>query len=647
MISRFARVYLTLSKNMKAQQLFILCCTILICRVSFAQKNQTTDTIAVNILLQQSVAQQTVNVDSCFVLAKKALGISERIKYLHGSKRAFIRMGSVMIAKGYNDSALSYLLKAKEISKSIGDLRSVAGVSLLLSYVYQAKGMEVSAFTVLYESLTFSQKEGNTQLTVQNFVALGDLYCNYKDYNKALKMYERALKMGKENMFEDDVLSALMGIGSVYYQDKKIKQALSVYLQADSLGKKIGNKLTVAQNLNNIALCCADLKQEQKALQYYDMALKEYKQEGMLQEEANLYYNLGCLYFDLKNSERAIYYLKQASALSQTLGLAEKLAECYQLMAKVYAQNGDFFEAYQHHEKFTMLSDSLMNSEKIRSISEMQTKYETELKSTQIKVLQRENDITKLKASRSLTVNIALGIALVAIIFVAFAFYSQSKKKQKLNTALAIEKKKTDDLLLNILPAEIADELKYAGTAKAKQYQNVTVMFTDFVNFTAISEQLSPNELVEEIHKNFTAFDGIMDEFGLEKIKTIGDAYLAVCGLPNATQNHAQQVIKAALAIQQFIQKNNVRFQIRIGIHTGPVVAGIVGVKKYAYDIWGDTVNTAARMEQNSQAGKINISGATYELVKNEFTCEHRGKIQAKNKGEVDMWFINQSFSVG
>lgn len=147
--------------------------------------------------------------------------------------------------------------------------------------------------------------------------------------------------------------------------------------------------------------------------------------------------------------------------------------------------------------------------------------------------------------------------------------------------------------------------------------------------------------MVAEIHKNFTAFDEIIERNGLEKIKTIGDAYLAVCGMPNEDAKHAQNVVKAALKIVDFIKTSDSKFNIRVGINSGPVVAGIVGVKKYAYDIWGDAVNTAARMEQNSQAGKINMSGSTYQLVKNGFTCEHRGKIEAKNKGEIDMYFVS------
>jgi class 3 adenylate cyclase len=214
---------------------------------------------------------------------------------------------------------------------------------------------------------------------------------------------------------------------------------------------------------------------------------------------------------------------------------------------------------------------------------------------------------------------------------------------------LEIEKRKADDLLLNILPAETANELKKYGRSNAKTYSQVTVMFIDIKDFTRISEKVSAELLVAEIDHCFSAFDQRVRKYGVEKIKTIGDSYMTAAGLPVLTYTHASDTVNAAFEIQDFMlrrkeekdAKGQIAFEIRIGIHTGPVVAGIVGTNKFAYDIWGDTVNVAARMEGSGEAGKINISGATYELVKDKFNCTYRGKISAKNKGEIDMYFVD------
>jgi len=210
------------------------------------------------------------------------------------------------------------------------------------------------------------------------------------------------------------------------------------------------------------------------------------------------------------------------------------------------------------------------------------------------------------------------------------------------------QKEKSDELLLNILPSEVAEELKEKGYTTAKSFDEVTVLFSDIKGFTNVAEKMTAQELVKEINTYFSAFDGIIQKYGLEKIKTIGDAYIAAGGLPEKNSATAQNVVEAAIAMQQEVEKlkqervtsNKPHFELRIGIHTGPVVAGVVGIKKFQYDIWGDTVNLAARMEQSGVPGKINISRHTYELVKEQFSCVHRGKIEAKNKGEIDMYFV-------
>ena len=217
------------------------------------------------------------------------------------------------------------------------------------------------------------------------------------------------------------------------------------------------------------------------------------------------------------------------------------------------------------------------------------------------------------------------------------------------NDILNIELQRSEQLLLNILPYETAQELKMSGKAVARYYPDITVMFTDFKGFTHIAEKLSPEQLVQEIDEFFTAFDLIMEKNGIEKIKTIGDAYMAASGLPAVNETHALDMVNAAVDIIEYmeVQKqiriaaNRPVFDIRIGIHTGPVVAGIVGHKKFAYDIWGDAVNLASRMESSGEAGQINISQCTYDRISSNYSCIFRGEIEAKNKGKVGMYFVN------
>ena len=266
-----------------------------------------------------------------------------------------------------------------------------------------------------------------------------------------------------------------------------------------------------------------------------------------------------------------------------------------------------------------------------------------------IGIIYLENNLIANAFSIESTDTLNLLASQIAISFENSQLYNNMEKKVLERTnELLIEKDKSDKLLLNILPSEVAEELKEFGHSEAKLYNHVTVVFADFVGFTKLSEKLSPKELIEEVDEYFKAFDLIMEEHGLEKIKTIGDAYLAVCGLPNAVEMNGHNTIRASKAIMEFIDNqrfikkkdNKIYFDIRIGVHSGPVIAGIVGLKKFAYDIWGDTVNTAARMEQSCEPNKINISDTTYQLIKDDFSCQYRGKIDAKNKGSIDMYYL-------
>jgi adenylate cyclase len=206
------------------------------------------------------------------------------------------------------------------------------------------------------------------------------------------------------------------------------------------------------------------------------------------------------------------------------------------------------------------------------------------------------------------------------------------------------EKKRTDSLLKNILPQEIVDEIKLNGNVKPRYYQQVSILFTEFHGFDLISSQINPNDLIYELNEVFENFDEIVQRHNLEKLKTIGDAYMIASGLPLEIINHAEKIVMAALEMQKFIDERNktkkLKWEMKTGIHSGPVVAGIVGMRKFTYDIWGDSVNIASRMASSCLPEKINISGETYELVKEKFNCSYRGRLKVKGKGEIDMYFV-------
>ena len=212
---------------------------------------------------------------------------------------------------------------------------------------------------------------------------------------------------------------------------------------------------------------------------------------------------------------------------------------------------------------------------------------------------------------------------------------------------VAAEHERSEQLLRNILPVEVAEELSATGVARSTRHDSTTILFTDFSGFTQVASAMPADRMVSELNEIFCAFDDICDELGVEKIKTIGDAYMAAAGLPKPCADHAQRCVRAGLRMLEYMDQRNrgsaFKWALRVGIHSGPVVTGVVGKRKYAFDVWGDTVNIASRMESSGEAGRTNISAYTYDLVKNEFECEYRGKVGAKGKGEIDMYFVSKA----
>lgn len=284
-----------------------------------------------------------------------------------------------------------------------------------------------------------------------------------------------------------------------------------------------------------------------------------------------------------------------------------------------------------------------------------------------IRILKKEQELQEVK-SRAQTIEleaqrartnlylIIAAIALSLLSVIAVLFFARAKTLRELeikNQMIQDEQKRSDELLLNILPSEVMQELKAHGKTQARNYRKATVLFADIKDFTIISERLTPDELIEALDTYFERFDRVIAKYDIEKIKTIGDAYVCAGGIPVKSEDNPHVVVMAALGFIEEIETLRKErtaagkscFEFRIGIHTGHLVAGVIGIRKFAYDIWGDTVNMAARMQQSSEPNKINISGATYELVKDKFACTYRGKLEAKNKGEIDMYFVEKATS--
>ncbi len=469
----------------------------------------------------------------------------------------------------------------------------------------------------------------------------GGKYYHFRDFRTAKKYFLDALKSIPPNKMSSNIskintLALCYGFleeydSASFYLHKAMDYAVASNSEA-WIGFISGNLGNIYKKQNNldaaIPLFEKNIELDRKHNAKVDLAvsLSEY---GAILLSKNEFEK------DLQIQKEVLGIIEQKKLYNVT----EIISRIYPNVAKAYAANGNIALAYRYLDSANFAKEAEEKSKSAILLSGVQHKIDIE---KHISELQKKE--AELKHQKLYRNSLLVGFAML-LLLVFFVLKNLSNQK-KSNIIISAEKLKSEMLLLNILPAEVAEELKQSGMSEAKQYDNVSVLFTDFVGFTNVSEKLTPKELVAEVHHCFTAFDAIIERNGLEKIKTIGDAYLAVCGMPNEDKEHAKKTVQTALEIMDFVNKREVEggyFKMRIGINSGPVVAGIVGIKKFAYDIWGDTVNTAARMEQNGENGKVNISGSTYELVKSDFKFVYRGKIAAKNKGEVDMYFVERS----
>jgi adenylate cyclase len=387
---------------------------------------------------------------------------------------------------------------------------------------------------------------------------------------------------------------------------------------------------------------------------HYKQSLDLFTQQDDAWGIASLQYLLGNIYYKEGKIDSALALAELSLANSQALGYPANIRDAAQLLTAIYRSQQNWEAALKMNDLFIRMRDSVQNDDTRKIV--LRNKFQSEFEKKELLLeAQAEQEISEQRMQR----NAFIG-GFILVLLLVIVIYSRYKIKTaanvelgKKNEIISREKERSDKLLLNILPLYVANELKETESVKAKSHESVTVMFTDFKDFTKVAEQLTPEELVREINFCFSEFDRIVGRHRIEKVKTIGDAYMCAGGIPLGFNGHPVEVVNAALEIRDFmlklreekLAKGELCFQLRIGIATGPVVAGVVGLKKFAYDIWGDTVNVAARMESSGEPGKVNVSSTTYEEVKELFDCTYRGDIEAKNKGKISMYFVERKMN--
>ena len=579
------------------------------------------------------------NPDTAIKIGTVSKNLAEQIKFKPGQALALKNIGIANYLQGKYIDAINAWREAEAVYKSIGDKKGVANMLSNQGAVYFNQGDDAKSLEIHLQSLKMSEEINDTLRIVTSLTNIGTVYLNKQaTYKKALDYFLRAYPLSKAIDDKYMIGTSTVNLGEIYY---KLNDDFTAMIYLNEALKAYEGTENLPYALNYLGRVYTRQKQFEKAIEEHKKALSIAEKLDTKLDMTQSLVALAQAYFAKGDISQSIEEFKLAVDVGRPLNATTEIKDAYQGLAASYAQRKDFINAFKYQNLLLAIKDTIYNINTDKKLGTLQFTFDLEKKESQINLLTKDKQIQEQVIHRQKLIrNGFIGGFLVVGIF-AFIFFGQRNRISK-------EKKRSDELLLNILPEETAEELKLTGSAQPKSFDLITVMFTDFKGFTQLSEKLTAKELVNEINECFSAFDHLMQKYGVEKIKTIGDAYMAAGGLPTPNNSHATDVVNAALSIQKFMEEHKAKkiaegklfFEIRIGVHTGPVVAGIVGVKKFAYDIWGDTVNTASRMESSGEVGRVNISGTTYEKVKDQFTCVHRGKIQAKGKGEIDMYFV-------
>jgi len=591
--------------------------------------------------------------DSAYYHADKIIKLAEEKNLLAYKVDGLNLQGLALIFQSKYHEGFQHLESSEKIAQAINYRAGLGECYNAMGGLYLQTNNFPRSIKQFQKGISIFQKIPDSLKMFRAKLNIARIYGNLDKREVAMNYYLEALPYMKSKGTSRDYGITLLEIGRSFNLDGKYLKAqeyFNNYLKICEISNDQNGK---GWGLMDLGSTYSSLGEYDKAHEYFVQSAKFLKESKAVSDVALIKAKIGMNLNMNKKPSDAIKWCLEAANKGEDSNITTLKVTAYECLYLGYKELGKMDLALKFHELHLVYTDSLNLQETRDRLRQMEFEKEMiadsliqEEEKLKIEMAHKEEVMKKDKFR-----NILFSSGLILLLLAA-GFFSRWRYVKKSKDILSKEKDRSDNLLLNILPAEIAEELKLKGSADARDFEQVSILFTDFKEFTQMSEKLSAKDLVAEINHCFKAFDGICEKYGVEKIKTIGDSYMAAGGLPVPKEDSVKNTVLAALEMAAFIinrkaereAAGQIPFEMRTGIHTGNVVAGIVGVKKFQYDVWGDTVNTASRIESNGKVGQVNISQSTYEILKNDsnFVFESRGKVQAKGKGEIEMYFVKR-----
>lgn len=607
------------------------------------------------VILLQSISYQYnfINPQLGVDFGKQSLELANKLNWKKGKAKSYNSIGGNLFALGDYDKSLEHFNKALNLNKQSKDNIELAKNYSNIGNIYYNLSNYSEALNYYQKALRLDEKIGEKAGIAANLGSIGNIHSELTNYKSALEYYERALKLHEETNDRRGVATLLGNIGLVYHDSKEYKKALSNFNKALELWQLFGNKFGEATNFGNIANTYTDLFEYTKALDYYKKALELNEELGNKFGNAAMLGSIGVLYYRLTQDSiisnlretndnikliklkreyhlyKSIVYSEKAVKLAREIGAKDMLMDWLRFLDKANAAKRNFKEAYMYQEQWTEIRDSIYSVEKTKEIAKLESSKQGEINEREIKL----RDLEILRKNNE---QFVLFVGLSGVAVVLFVIYLQRRKSEK--------------LLLNILPYKIAKRLKRNEKRIADRFEETSIIFIDIVGFTNYSKVTDPVKVVSSLNDIFTKFDTLAKKYGLEKIKTIGDCYMAAAGLPEPHSEHklatARFAIEAKKMMQGYTTPEGFELLFRIGIDSGPVVAGVIGERKFSYDLWGDAVNTASRMESTGLPNEIQITENFANGLENYgYYCQERGEIEIKGKGTLKTYLLKEEMS--